>query len=193
MPGHASAHDVGSAALAQDAGAQALGTTSGGHAYSIGRRDAAGETSLAVARIEAAVETANTSETVICARADQVMHQGMASFEEALGRLQAFAAAGAGCLYAPGIADEAIIERVVHEAGGPVNALLGMNGGLTVSDMTALGVRRISLGSSLYQAMMGAFSEMVREATTTGSLKVATPVPDYGQIESLFRPSQRDS
>lgn len=242
--------------MAQHAGAQALGTTSGGHAYSIGRCDAAGElsrgesieraaaicaavdipvsvdaengwghepedvaetirllmecgaagasiedwsgktdrgfyeTSLAVARIEAAAETANTSETgfVVCARADRVMHDGMGTFEETLNRLQAFASAGAGCLYAPGISDLATIERVVNEAGGPVNALLGMNKALSVSDVTALGVRRISLGSSMYQAMLGAFSEMVKEALTTGSLKVATPVPEYELIESLFSP-----
>lgn len=250
-------HDVGSAAIAQHAGAQALGTTSGGHAYSIGRRDAAGElsreesierasaicaavdipvsvdaengwghepedvaetirllmecgaagasiedwsgepgrgfyeTPLAVARIEAAVEAANTSETgfVICARADRVMHQGVGAFEETLSRLQAFSTAGAGCLYAPGVSAEAMVERVVNEAGGPVNVLLGMNSALSVSDAAALGARRISLGSSLYQAMIGAFYEMVKEALTTGSLKVATPVLDYELIESLFPPT----
>lgn len=247
-------HDVGSAVIAQHAGAQALGTTSGGHAYSIGRRDAAGalsreesieraaaicaavdipvsvdaengwghepedvaatvrllmeagvagasiedwsgdaergfyEPSLAVARVEAAVEAANTPETgfVICARADRVMHEGMDTFEETLGRLQAFSAAGAGCLYAPGVSDTATIERVVNEAGGPINLLLGMNGTVSVSDAAALGVRRISVGSSLYQATMGAFFAMVQEALTTGSLKVDTPVFDYEFIESLF-------
>jgi 2-methylisocitrate lyase-like PEP mutase family enzyme len=247
-------HDVGSAAIAQHAGAQALGTTSGGHAYSIGRRDAAGELSreesieraseicaavdipvsvdaengwghepedvaetvrlliecglagasiedwsgetergfyersLAVARIEAAVEAANTAETgfVICARADRVMHEGMDAFEDTLSRLQSFAAVGAGCLYAPGVSGEVTIGRVIDEAGGPVNVLLGMNSGLSIPDVSALGARRISLGSSLYQATMGAFCEMVKEALTTGSLNVATPVLDYDLIESLF-------
>ena len=247
-------HDVGSAAIAQHAGAQALGTTSGGHAYSIGRGDAAGklsraesveraaaicaavdipvsvdaengwghepedvaetirllmdcgaagasiedwsgdaergfyERSLAVARIEAAVETANAAETgfVICARADRVMHEGMETFEDTLDRLQAFAAADAGCLYAPGITSETAITEVVATAGGPINLLLGMNGEISVADAAALGVRRISLGSSLYQATMGAFSEMVSEAVTTGSLRVDTPVLDYELIESLF-------
>lgn len=250
-------HDVGSAVIAQHAGARALGTTSGGQAYSIGCRDAAGEltrdesverasaicaavdipvsvdaengwghepedvaetirllmecgaagasiedwsgetergfyeTTLAVARIEAAVETANTAETgfVICARADRVMHQGMATFEDTLHRLQAFSAAGAGCLYAPGVSDDATIERLVAEAGGPVNLLLGMNKAMSIPDAAALGVRRVSLGSSLYQAMMGAFASMVREALTTGSLQVATPVLDYELIESLFSPA----
>ncbi len=247
-------HDVGSAAIAQHAGAQAIGTTSGGHAYSIGRRDAAAElsreesieraaaicaavdipvsvdaengwghepedvaktirllmeagaagasiedwsgsaergfyeSSLAVARIEAAVETANTPETgfVVCARADRLAHEGMSGFEETLTRLQDFATAGAGCVYAPGISDTAKIGRVVDEAGGPVNLLLGMNKALSVPDAAAMGVRRISIGSSLYQATMGAFFEMVQEALTTGSLEVATTVLDYELIESLF-------
>ncbi len=247
-------HDVGSAVLAQHAGAEALGTTSAGHGFSIGRRDAAGaisraesiehaaticeaveipvsvdaengwghrpedvaetirllaeagvagasvedwsgdanigfyEHSLAVERIEAAVDVANQLETpfVICARSDRAMHEGASAIEDSLLRLQAFAAAGAGCLYAPGIADEATLRRFVAEAGGPLNAMLEIGGGVSMGDAHAWGVRRVSVGSSLYQAVMAGFEAMVRRALTTGEL-TSDPEPlSYEYIESLM-------
>lgn len=253
-------HDAGSAALAAAAGAEALGTTSGGHAYTIGRPDGAGAISReeaigrvveicstvnvpvsvdaengwghspdevartveqlieagaaglsiedwsgdselgfyehdhAVERIVAAVETARSldPEFVICARADRMMHDGLEAFDGSLSRLQSFAAAGAHCLYAPGVADLTLIERIAQEAGGPINALLGVGGSLSVDDMRAIGVRRVSLGSSLYQATMAVFDRIVRQALTTGSLEVDTPPLDWHMIESLFpdRPGQ---
>jgi 2-methylisocitrate lyase-like PEP mutase family enzyme len=247
-------YDAGSAALAAAAGAEALGTTSGGHAYTIGRPDAAGaitsdeavarvaeicstvdvpvsvdaengwghdpgdvaqtierlievgaagasiedwsgdsgigfyEQAHAVDRIVAAVETARglDPEFVICARADRMTHDGADAFDDALARLQAFAGAGAHCLYAPGTADMALIERIVREAGGPVNALLSVGGTLSIDDMREIGVRRVSLGSSLYQATMAVFDRIVRQALTTGALDVDTPPLDWKTIESLF-------
>jgi len=252
-------HDVGSAALAQAAGAEALGTTSAGHAYTVGVRDAAGalsrdasveraaqicaavdipvsvdgengwghepesvaetvrllaeagaagvsiedwsgdpaigfyERALAVERIEAAVETARSlRETsaggafVICARADRVMHEGADALEDTIERLQAFSAAGADCLYAPGPSDEATIRRIVTEAGGPVNVMVEVNSGVTMDDARAWGVRRVSVGSSFYQATMAAFSAMVKEALTSGTMQVDPAPLDYAYIESLF-------
>ncbi len=247
-------HDAGSAALAAAAGAEALGTTSGGHAYTIGRRDAAGaigreeaiarvteicstvdipvsvdaengwghgphdvartierlveagaagasiedwsgdaeigfyERQHAVDRIVAAVETARALDPnfVICARADRMTHDGLDAFDDALARLQAFAEAGADCLYAPGVSDTAYIGRLVGEAGGPINALLGVGGDLTIDDMRELGVRRVSLGSSLYQATMAVFDRIVRQVLTTGSLTVDTPPLDWQTVEALF-------
>jgi len=248
-------HDVGSAILAEAAGATALGTTSGGHAYTCGVIDAAGalarrqsieraekicaavdipvsidaengwghspeevadtirllvecgaagasiedwsgdsvrgfyDANLATDRIEAAVSAAKQygDSFVICARADRVMHEGMNAFEESLARLRAYANAGADCVYAPGPSDEKSLRRIVEETQVPVNALFGMNGGLTVSDAAAWGIRRVSLGSSLYQATMAAFSSMVTNAVTTGSLAVDIPPLDYEFIESLIR------
>lgn len=247
-------HDAGSAALAAAAGAEALGTTSGGHAYTIGRPDAAGaitreesiarvaeicstvdvpvsadaengwghapedvaesikllieagaagasiedwsaddeigfyEQQLAVDRITAAVETAQSRDPdfVICARADRMMHEGLEAFDDCLARLQAFAEVGAGCVYAPGVSDKKLIERLVNEAGGPINGLLGVGGDLTIDDMREIGVRRVSLGSSLYQATMAVFDQIVRQVLTTGSLAVDTPPLNWKTLESLF-------
>lgn len=247
-------HDAGSAAIAQAAGAEALGTTSGGHAYTIGRRDAVGaitrdeavrrtaeicaavdipvsvdaengwahapddvadtirmlaqagaagasiedwsgdstigfyDQSHAAERIAAATETARALPTpfVICARADAIAHNGPDAFDDTLQRLQRYAAAGADCLYAPGPRDIDTIQRLVDEAGGPINALLSVGGDLTVGDMADLGVRRVSLGSSLYQATMAAFDSIVRQALTIGTLDVAVPPLPYESIEALF-------
>lgn len=247
-------HDAGSAALAQAAGAQALGTTSGGHAYTIGRPDAAGavtrdevlqrvseicavvdiplsvdaengwghspeevaesirclvevgaagasiedwsgsadigfyEHGLAVERVVAAVEAARSLDPdfVICARADRMMHDGEAVFADVLGRLQSFSTAGADCVYAPGTADTELIGTLVNEAGGPINALLGVGGKLTVTEMERLGVRRVSLGSSLYQATMALFDRIVRQAISTGSLEVDIAPLEWESIESLY-------
>lgn len=247
-------HDAGSAALAAAAGAEALGTTSGGHAYTIGRCDAAGAISReesiarvveicstvdvpvsvdaengwghgpddvaqtieqlieagaagasiedwsgdveigfydrqhAVDRIAAAVETARSLDPgfVVCARADRMTHDGPDAFDDALTRLQAFAEVGAHCLYAPGTSDKNLIERMVREAGGPLNALLSVGGDVSIDDMREIGVRRVSLGSSLYQATMAVFDRIVRQALTTGSLDVDTPPLDWQAIESLF-------
>lgn len=246
-------HDVGTALLAEAAGAKALGTTSGGFAYTVGQKDAAGaltrdqsikhatqicaavdipvsidaengwghspedvaETirmlidcgaagasiedwsgdsdigfygvNLATERIHAAVDTAKEygDSFVICARADRVMHEGMDALDESLERLRSFAKVGADCLYAPGPADEATHRRVVTESGGPVNALFQMNGKLTIEDATQWGIRRVSVGSSLYQATMAVFLEMVTRAVKDGVLDVDIPPLDYEFIESL--------
>ncbi len=248
-------HDVGSALLAEAAGAAALGTTSGGHAYTCGIKDAAGaltrdqsielaakicaavdipvsidaengwghspeevaetirllidcgaagasiedwsgdpelgfyDADLATERIEAAVEAAKKygDSFVICARADRIMHEGMGALEESIDRLRSFANAGADCVYAPGPKDEATFRRIVNEAGAPINGLFKMGGELTISDAEDWGIRRVSVGSSLYQATMAAFSSMVTKAITTGSLTYEIPPLDYEFIESLVR------
>lgn len=248
-------HDVGSALLAEAAGASALGTTSGGHAYTCGQKDAAGaltrdqsieraaqickavdipvsidaengwghspedvaetirllvdcgaagasiedwsgdaqrgfyDANLASERIDAAVSAAKEygDSFVICARADRVMHEGPEALEETLDRLRSFAKVGADCVYAPGPNDEETLRRIVTETGVPVNGLLRMNCGHTIADAAAWGIRRVSVGSSLYEATMAAFSAMVTKAITTGSLDVDIPPLDYEFIESLCR------
>ncbi|MEZ0302552.1 MAG: isocitrate lyase/phosphoenolpyruvate mutase family protein, partial [Hyphomicrobiaceae bacterium] len=76
--------------------------------------------------------------------------------DETIRRLQAYAAAGADCLYAPGIATREQIAAVVKAvAPKPVNLLVGSPLDLTVSDIAGLGVRRISIGGALARAAWG--------------------------------------
>ena len=140
---------------------------------------------LAIARIEAAVEAAEALEKpfVITGRTEVLLYGLDGGLDETLARLQGFAEVGAHCLFAPGTWDTATIRTVVDEAGGPVNVLVplgrpatGADGspGLTVGDLAELGVRRISLGGSLYSAQVSHAADLTRQVLDSGSF---TPPP----------------
>ena len=89
----------------------------------------------------------------------------------ALHRLSAYAEAGAECLYAPGVSKPADIEAIVKEVHPkPVNVLVGSaSTGLTVQQLTDLGVRRISVGSALSRAAWGALMTAARGVLEHGT------------------------
>jgi len=127
---------------------------------------------LAVARIAAARAAIDRSGSgvLLTARSEGFI-RGAPDMDETLRRLKAFTAAGADCLYAPGLRDEAQIRAVVEAvAPKPVNLL---SPGLPVATAAALGVRRISLGGALAGA---AFGELLR---------VAKDIADQGTFTSL--------
>ncbi len=105
---------------------------------------------------------------VLNARVDTfIRHAGTlrAQFEEALRRGRRYLEAGADCVYPIMLADAALIGRFVDEVDGPVN-ILARRDGPSIAELTALGVRRISLASGLFQltldrlrAAIGAFAE----------------------------------
>jgi 2-methylisocitrate lyase-like PEP mutase family enzyme len=146
------------------------------------------ERPLAVERVQAAVEAARSlaEPFVICARAEGVLRTGPEALGEAIARLQDFAAAGAGCLYAPGPPDRATLQRIVAEAGGPVNALIPLGSELTLADAAEIGVRRVSLGGSLYRATMTLVRDAVRRALDTGALGSDVPLLNGREIEGLL-------
>lgn len=121
----------------------------------------------AVERVAAAVEAVESLGTgfVVTARAEQVLHRGAEGTEEALSRLARYAAAGAHCVYAPGIRDTQTIRRMVETAGAPVNLLVGLKGmSARADDMAALGVRRLSVGGSLMRLGLTAVVRAAAEA-----------------------------
>jgi 2-methylisocitrate lyase-like PEP mutase family enzyme len=121
---------------------------------------------LALERVSAAVEAAEALGTgfVITARAEQLVHDGPGGLEEAVERLQRFAAAGAHCVYAPGLRDEETIQSVAASAGAPLNVLVGMAGmHATTTRMTELGVRRLSVGGSLVRVALAAVDRAAAE------------------------------
>ncbi len=96
---------------------------------------------------------------------------------EALARLQVFAEVGAHCLYAPGTWDLTSIKTVTDEAGGPVNILVPLSevnphgpAPFDLSDLAELGVRRISLGGSLYRSQVAHAADRVHLLLAYGSL-----------------------
>lgn len=237
--------DAGTARAVCDAGAAAIATTSGGHAATIGRRDASGDVTMeehahhaellvlaasvpcnvdaengyghepedvaaavrrfaatgaagmgiedwsgdadiglydrsrAVARIEAAVEAARGLDRpfVITGRTEVLLYDLDGGMDETLARLQAFAAVGAHCLFAPGTWDLPSIRTVTQEAGGPVNILVPLSEvnprgpvSFGLGDLAELGVRRISVGGSLYRSQVAHAADRVRSLLVDGRL-----------------------
>jgi 2-methylisocitrate lyase-like PEP mutase family enzyme len=145
--------------------------------------------SLALARIEAAVETARSlpEPFVINARAEAFLYGAPDPFDEAMSRLQSFAAAGADCVYAPGPRDPDVLARFVADAGAPTNALIGVGSSLTMQQAADIGIRRVSVGGSLYRATMSAFRQLVEQMVSTGSFATDLPLLGSADLEDRFR------
>ena len=120
---------------------------------------------LAVARIRAARAAIDQAggDVLFVGRTEGFI-AGVPDLDETLRRLKAYAAAGADCLYAPGIHTREQIRAVVEAvAPKPVNLLIGGAIGLTVKDAADLGVRRISVGGALARAAWGGFMRAARD------------------------------
>jgi 2-methylisocitrate lyase-like PEP mutase family enzyme len=114
---------------------------------------------VAVARMKAARRAIDETggDTLLVGRAENFF-AGKPDIDDAIARLKAYADAGADCLYAPGIKTREHIEAVVKAAGSkPVNLLIGGVSEFTLSDVAALGVRRVSVGGGLARAAWGGF------------------------------------
>jgi 2-methylisocitrate lyase-like PEP mutase family enzyme len=114
---------------------------------------------VAVARLKAARQAIDESggDALLIGRAENFF-VGVPDVEDTLTRLKAYAAAGADCLYAPGIQTREQIEAVVAAvAPKPVNVLIGSQSAFTLPDLAALGVRRVSVGGALARAAWSGF------------------------------------
>src|SRR5204863_8524719 len=116
---------------------------------------------LAVERVAAAVQAARNLPFAftLTARAENLIN-GRPDLADTLRRLEAFAAAGADVLYAPGLKSRADIEAVVKAvAPKPVNVVMGLSGAaFSLGELGALGVKRVSVGSDFARAAYGAFA-----------------------------------
>jgi 2-methylisocitrate lyase-like PEP mutase family enzyme len=131
---------------------------------------------LAVERIAAAREAIGSSGVVLTARSEGFI-RGAPDMDETIRRLNAFATAGADCLYAPGLREAAQIRQVVEAvAPKPVNIL---SPGLPVATVAGLGARRISLGGALarvaYGAAFAAAAEVAEQGTFAALQKPGGP------------------
>src|SRR5579862_4560713 len=124
---------------------------------------------LAVERVAAAVDAAHggADQLVLTARAENHI-RGRDDLDDTVARLQAFAAAGADVLYAPGLTGLDDIRRVVESVGRPVN-VLARPGLASVAELGAVGVRRISVGGAFAFAALGALVEAAEELRTQGT------------------------
>lgn len=145
---------------------------------------------LALERIQAAVEAARALPFpfTLAARAENFLH-GRPDLDDTLRRLVAYAEAGADVLYAPGLTTrEQIAEVVAAVAPKPVNILVGSPAlALTLDELAALGVRRVSLGSNLARVAYGAFFEAARQLHGH-DLSAAQQAMPFDRINALFPP-----
>ena len=143
--------------------------------------------SLAVERIQAAVETARKLDFpfTLTARAENYL-VGRHDLDDTLKRLQAYQEAGADVLYAPGLPTKDEIAAVIASVSRPVNVLMGAQGATTVAALSALGVKRISTGSALSRAAYGAFLRAAREMAAQGSFTFVDEAVSFGEISAMF-------
>jgi len=148
------------------------------------------ELPLAVERIAAARAAIDDTGTgvLLTARAECYLVGHPEPFQEAMRRLQAFAAAGADVLYAPGISQREEIQALVAALSPkPVNLLMSRNTGLHVADLAGLGVRRISVGSSLSRAAWTAFLHAAELIAKEGSFAGFDGLVPFAEINGFFR------
>jgi 2-methylisocitrate lyase-like PEP mutase family enzyme len=129
------------------------------------------EISHAKERILAAVEAARSFPFpfTLCARAENYLY-GRPDLKDTIRRLQAYQDAGADVLYAPGLTTKEEIAAIIREVDRPVNVLVGMPGlKLSLEELSALGVRRLSTGSALARAALGAFLRAAQEMADAGT------------------------
>jgi 2-methylisocitrate lyase-like PEP mutase family enzyme len=123
----------------------------------------------------------------LTARAESWLVGHPEPLRDAIRRLTAYAEAGADVLYAPGPRTPADIGAIVRAAAPlPVNAVVMSSIGLTVADLAALGVRRISVGSSLARTAWGAFMRAARSIAERGSFEDFAAAATFGELNALF-------
>jgi len=143
---------------------------------------------LAVSRIKAARAAIDQAgpDVLLTARTEGFI-RGRPDLAETIRRLVAFVEAGADCLYAPGIKSREEITAVVQAvAPKPVNLLVGWAGDLTVADIAALGVRRISVGGALARAAWGGFQRAARQIALGGSFAGFCDAAPAADLNTLF-------
>ena len=142
---------------------------------------------LALERVKAARAAIDRSKTgvLLTARTEGFL-VGRADIKETVRRLEAFAAAGADCLYAPGIRTKEDITAVVKAvAPKPVNLLVAAPF-ITVAEARDLGVRRVSVGGGLARAAWGGLAKAASELAERGTFDGMTPVGPPVALNKLF-------
>lgn len=140
------------------------------------------------ARVKAAREAIdrNGGDTLLVGRAENFL-VGRPDLDDTIARLNAYSAAGADCLYAPGISKPEQISAVVQAvAPKPVNLLIGAPMGLTVKDAEALGVRRISVGGSLARSAWGGFLRAAKMIAEEGRFDAFADAAPGMEINRFF-------
>lgn len=141
----------------------------------------------AVARLKAARRAIDESggDTLLIGRAENFF-VGVPDLDDTLARLRAYAAAGADCLYAPGVRTREEIEAVVAAVGPkPVNVLISADSSVTLKDLAMWGVRRVSVGGALARAAWGGFMRAA-QTLSEGRLDGFADAASGSDLNALF-------
>lgn len=144
---------------------------------------------LSVDRVRAAVEAARSLPFpfTLTARAEDFLH-GRIEIRYTIKRLQAFQEAGADVLYAPGLVKKEDIAAVVSSVDRPVNVLMGLGQPMTVPELGEMGVKRISVGSTLMRTALGAFLRAAKEIRERGTFTFAADAAKTSEVSAVFAP-----
>lgn len=143
-------------------------------------------------RVRAAVEVVRNLPFcfTLTARAENYL-VGRPDLEDTIERLQAYQQAGADVLYAPGLRGKDDIAAVVSSVDRPVNVIMGLQGAqLSLAELSAIGVKRVSVGSALSRAALGAFLRAAREMREHGTFGFAEEAVSYKDISAMFAVSE---
>jgi 2-methylisocitrate lyase-like PEP mutase family enzyme len=169
--------------------ATAAGAVGGSIEDATGRGDAPlYELVHAAERIAAAAQIVRSLDVpfTLTARAENYL-VGRPDLADTITRLQAYQAAGADVLYAPGLTRTDDIATVVRSLDRPVNVLGGLAGArLSLADLSGLGVRRVSVGSLLSRAAFGAFLRASSEMYERGTFSFSDDAVPYKDLSEMF-------
>jgi 2-methylisocitrate lyase-like PEP mutase family enzyme len=143
----------------------------------------------AVERVRAARKAIDKAggDTLLVGRAECFL-VGRPNLDETIQRLRAYAHAGADCLYAPGIATPEDIAAIVAAiAPKPVNLLVGSASKLTLKEISALGVRRVSVGGALARSAWGGFMRAARSIAEHGKFDEFAAAASGRELNTLFK------
>lgn len=147
------------------------------------------EIALAAERIRAAAEAARALDFpfTLTARAENYLH-GRPNLEDTIRRLQAYQQAGADVLYAPGLTSQEEIAALISSVDRPVNVVMGLSGmQMSLAELAAIGVKRVSVGSTLARAAFRSFLRAAREMREHGTFTFAEEAASSREIMAMFQ------
>lgn len=146
------------------------------------------EHQLAVERIRAAAEAARALPFpfTLTARAENYL-VGRPDLKDTIMRLQSYQEAGADVLYAPGLVSKDDIATVVRSIDRPLNVVMGLQGiRLSLAELSEIGVKRVSVGSALSRAALGAFLRSAKEMQEHGTFTFTDQAIGFADISEMF-------
>jgi 2-methylisocitrate lyase-like PEP mutase family enzyme len=154
----------------------------------LGRGEGPYELEFAADRVRAAAEAAHSLPFpfTLTARSENFI-VGRPDLRDTIARLQAFQQAGADVLFAPGLKTKEDIATVFRSVDRPLNVIMGLQGvQLSVAELSEIGVKRISVGSALSRAALGAFLKGAHEMLERGTFNFAETATTYADLNAMF-------